>query len=218
MTKKKRKDWAETMLRGTQTGKDFIFDDEVSFGLTGPPMFYRKVVHGKDGKNMRKNVDRKGTVGFWGMIGFGFKRNLIRVRETLNAERYAKILTTEWNRTNLAHKKPQLSLVTDNAPWHVGHGGFLLTQSTGIQMDRLPPTSPDLNPIETFWAMMARRLYQGGKTYSTDSKLETAVQKVWSDLPQEKIDSLVLSIRDRAMVVVLADGDEVKWNKTNQDL
>ncbi|KAK2963893.1 hypothetical protein BLNAU_970 [Blattamonas nauphoetae] len=128
------------------------------------------------------------------------------------------MLTTEWKRTNLAHKKPQLSLVTDNAPWHVGQGGFQLSQSAGIRKHKLPPTSPDLNPIETLWAMMSRRLYQGGKTYSTDSKLETAVQKVWSDLSQETINSLVLSIRDRAMEVVLADGDEVKWKTKNQYL
>ncbi|KAK2947911.1 hypothetical protein BLNAU_17138 [Blattamonas nauphoetae] len=115
ITKKKRKDWATTLLRGTQTGKDFVFDDEVSFGLTGPPIFYRKLVHGKQAKNIRKNVDRKGTVGFWGMIGYGYKSQFIRVRETLNAERYAKMLSTEWKRANLSQRNPPVSLVTDNA-------------------------------------------------------------------------------------------------------
>ncbi|KAK2951040.1 hypothetical protein BLNAU_14001 [Blattamonas nauphoetae] len=123
ITKKKRKDWATTLLRGTQTGKDFVFDDEVSFGLTGPPIFYRKLVHGKQAKNIRKNVDRKGTVGFWGMIGYGYKSQFIRVRETLNVERYAKMLSTEWKRANLSPRNPPVSLVTDNAPWHVGQGG-----------------------------------------------------------------------------------------------
>ncbi|KAK2947912.1 hypothetical protein BLNAU_17139 [Blattamonas nauphoetae] len=71
----------------------------------------------------------------------------------------------------------------NNAPWHVGQGGQKITETARIRKHRLPPTSPDLNPIETLWAIMARKLYQGGKTYSSDAKLEIEVQKVWRDLP-----------------------------------
>ena len=40
----------------------------------------------------------------------------------------------------------------DNAPWHKGQDLKEIIESTGEKLIKLPPSSPDLNPIEHAWA------------------------------------------------------------------
>ena len=43
-------------------------------------------------------------------------------------------------------------VIMDNAPWHKGNDIKELIESTGAKLIKLPPYSPDLNPIEHAWA------------------------------------------------------------------
>ena len=49
-------------------------------------------------------------------------------------------------------------LVIDNAPWHVGQPvDDALRDHPHLEFYRLPPYSPQLNPIERFWRVLRRR-------------------------------------------------------------
>lgn len=49
-------------------------------------------------------------------------------------------------------------VVLDNARFHHGSAAAELSAAKGIRLKYLPPYSPDLNPIEHFWAKFKRLL------------------------------------------------------------
>ncbi|WP_425360391.1 MULTISPECIES: transposase [unclassified Candidatus Tisiphia] len=49
-----------------------------------------------------------------------------------------------------------LTIVMDNASFHKSKKTKELIESVGCKLIFLPPYSPDLNPIEKFWANMKR--------------------------------------------------------------
>ena len=52
--------------------------------------------------------------------------------------------------------KPNQFVVMDNASFHKSQKTKELIESVGCKVIFLPPYSPDLNPIEKFWANMKR--------------------------------------------------------------
>jgi transposase len=53
---------------------------------------------------------------------------------------------------------PRVVLVIDNAPWHAGTPvDDALRDNPHLEFKRLPPYSPQLNPIEQFWRVLRRR-------------------------------------------------------------
>lgn len=58
----------------------------------------------------------------------------------------------------LPHLKKGMVVIMDNAPWHKGDDIQAMIENTGAKMVKLPPYSPDLNPIEHAWANLKARL------------------------------------------------------------
>ena len=56
--------------------------------------------------------------------------------------------------------KPGQVVIMDNASFHKSETTQKLIQSVGCKVIFLPPYSPDLNPIEKFWANMKRWIKQ----------------------------------------------------------
>jgi len=56
--------------------------------------------------------------------------------------------------------KPGQFVVMDNASFHKSQKTKDLIESVGCKLIFLPPYSPDLNPIEKFWANMKRWIKQ----------------------------------------------------------
>ena len=52
------------------------------------------------------------------------------------------------------------TVVMDNASFHKSPQIRQLIEQTGCKLIYLPPYSPDLNPIETFWAHMKKWIKQ----------------------------------------------------------
>jgi len=50
-------------------------------------------------------------------------------------------------------------VVLDNASFHHSSQAKLLAAAHGVELVFLPPYSPDLNPIESFWAKLKRALH-----------------------------------------------------------
>lgn len=56
--------------------------------------------------------------------------------------------------------KPGQVVIMDNASFHKSQKTKELIESVGCKLIFLPPYSPDLNPIEKFWANMKRWIKQ----------------------------------------------------------
>lgn len=62
--------------------------------------------------------------------------------------------------------KPGDVLILDNASFHKSKTTMEIIQSAGYEVLFLPPYSPDLNPIEKFWANFKRKVKEVIKAHS----------------------------------------------------
>ena len=67
----------------------------------------------------------------------------------------------------------------DNAPMHKSELATEWLHRNGVNVLNFPPYSPDLNPIENLWAIMAREVNQ--KQCSTIEELSDVVLEVWNN-------------------------------------
>ncbi|GFU90470.1 transposable element Tc1 transposase [Trichonephila clavipes] len=61
----------------------------------------------------------------------------------------------------------------------------------------LPARSPDLNPIDHVWDFLGRRLAARTLPPVTIRELRLALQDEWAAMPQQLIDTLILSMGRR---------------------
>lgn len=73
-------------------------------------------------------------------------------------------------------KKGQ-TIIMDNAVFHKSERTKILIESAGCQLLFLPPYSPDLNPIEQFWAWFKAQIREVIDTFSF---LEEAISHVFN--------------------------------------
>lgn len=63
--------------------------------------------------------------------------------------------------------KPGQVVILDNASFHRSKISVEIIQKAGCEVLFLPPYSPDLNPIEKFWANFKRRVKESLRLYAS---------------------------------------------------
>ncbi|GFV26176.1 transposable element Tcb2 transposase [Trichonephila clavipes] len=71
-----------------------------------------------------------------------------------------------------------------------------------------PARSPDLNPIEHVWDFLGRRLAARTLPPVTIRELRVALQDEWAAMPQQLIDTLILSMGRRCETCLAEDHEE----------
>lgn len=98
-------------------------------------------------------------------------------------------------------------LCQDNAPCHVTPQS-LATIATRFRVLRLPPSSPDLNPIEGCWGQLKRNL---GPRLIPMAELRERVLHAWRAIPNEYITNAVASMPERCRAVLRARGGYTRY-------
>jgi transposase len=70
--------------------------------------------------------------------------------------------------------RPGMTIILDNASFHKGGVIFDIVKQLGCNLLYLPPYSPDLNPIEHFWAAIKYKMKNVLK-YTTDDIFEASI-------------------------------------------
>ena len=106
----------------------------------------------------------------------------------------------------------------DNALIHIAKATQDWFKEASISLIEWPPYSLDLNPIEAVWFLLKKQLYklypqicQMGQSKLDWSIFHNAIQHAWESIPQEKIDSLILSFPRRIKAVKKAKGYYTKY-------
>ncbi|GFW12713.1 transposable element Tcb1 transposase [Trichonephila clavipes] len=87
----------------------------------------------------------------------------------------------------------QFLFMDDNAPCHRTVAAEQLLESEDIERMDWPARSPDLNPIEHVWDFLGRHLAARTLPPVTIRELRFALQDEWAAMPQQLIDTLILS-------------------------
>ena len=77
---------------------------------------------------------------------------------------------------------------------------WLLYQS--IKTIDWPAQSPDLNPIENVWGLLARCVYANGMVFSTIDELRSCILTKWQNLKTETIQNLITGMPQRCFSVL----------------
>ncbi|GFX10090.1 transposable element Tc3 transposase [Trichonephila clavipes] len=86
-----------------------------------------------------------------------------------------------------------------------------LLESEDIERMDWPARSPDLNTIEHVWDFLGRRLAARTLPPVTIQELRLALQDEWAEMPQQLIDTLILSMGRRCETCLAVRGDHIPY-------
>ncbi|GFT04719.1 transposable element Tcb1 transposase [Trichonephila clavipes] len=105
----------------------------------------------------------------------------------------------------------QFLFMDDNAPCHRTVAAEQLLESEDFERMDWPARSPDLNPIEHVWDFLGRRLAARTLPPVTIRELRLALQYEWAAMPQQLIDTLILSMGRRCETCLAVRGDHIPY-------
>ncbi|GFU32093.1 transposable element Tc1 transposase [Trichonephila clavipes] len=105
----------------------------------------------------------------------------------------------------------QFLFMDDNAPCHHTVAAEQLLDSEDIERMDWPARSPDLNPIEHVWDFLGRRLAACTLPPVMIRELRLALQDEWAAMPQQLIDTLILSMGRRCETCLAVRGDHIPY-------
>ncbi|GFY12168.1 transposable element Tcb2 transposase [Trichonephila clavipes] len=105
----------------------------------------------------------------------------------------------------------QFLFMDDNALCHRTVAAEQLLGSEDIERMDWPARSPDLNPIEHVWDFLGRRLAARTLPPVTIRELRLALQDEWAAMPQQLIDTLILSMGRRCETCLAVRGDHIPY-------
>ena len=80
-----------------------------------------------------------------------------------------------------------------------------------INLLEWPPQSPDLNPIKHLWNEIDRRLRKLETRVHSQDQLWEAIQKIWVEMDNEFLTTLINSMPERIEDVIKAKGGYTRW-------
>ncbi|GFT15441.1 transposable element Tc3 transposase [Trichonephila clavipes] len=158
--------------------------------------------------------DRYGGRGVlvWGGIMLGSRTDLhIFDAGSVNGTRYCNEILLPYVRLFRGAMGLQFLFMDDNAPCHCTVAAVQLLESEDIEHMDWPARSPDLNPIEHVWDFLGRRLAVRTLPPVTIRDLRLALQDEWAAMPQQLIDTLILSMGRRCETCLAVWGDHIPY-------
>ncbi|GFW44642.1 transposable element Tcb2 transposase [Trichonephila clavipes] len=158
--------------------------------------------------------DRYGGRGVlvWGGYMLGSRTDLhIFDAGSVNGTRYCNEIFLPYVRLFRGAMGLQFFFMDDNAPCHRTVAAEQLLESEDIERMDWPTRSPDLNPIEHVWDFLGRRLAACTLPPVTIWELRLALQDEWAAMPQQLIDTLILSMGRRCETCLAVRGDHIPY-------
>lgn len=214
--KESRLQWAKKYMK-TDWSK-VIFTDECRATLDGPDGFARGWI--RQGHIVPANLRRQqggGGVLFWAGI---HNQNLIGPFKVddgvkMNSISYCDLLNRKllpYIRSLIPKDRRNTILMQDNAPSHASiHSKKFLNENgfSGNTLMDWPSCSPDLNPIENYWAVFKSKLYEGGKQYANKNDLWHGIQSTFASMDRGLIKTLTQSMDSRIVEVLSKKGNYI---------
>ncbi|GFY31175.1 transposable element Tc3 transposase [Trichonephila clavipes] len=158
--------------------------------------------------------DRYGGRGVlvWGGIMLGSRTDLhIFDAGSVNGTRYCNEILLPYVGLFRGAMCLQFLFMDDNAPCHRTVATEQLLESEDIERMDWPARSPDLNPIEHVWDFLGRRLAARTLPPVMIRELQLALQDEWAAVPQQLIDTLILSMGRRCETYLAVRGDHIPY-------
>jgi hypothetical protein len=189
-----------------------VFSDEKKFDLDGPDGYKN---YWRDLRQPAQSFVRRqnggGSVMVWGAFSARDMNELAVLRGRQYSGHY--IYTVSEYMLPFAHLNHGADFVfqQDNASIHASHETTCFLQEQEVNTMVWPARSPDCNPIENVWSVMAAQVYAHGRQYRTVAKFEDAIYEAWNSIEQEYLLKLVESMPRRCLAVIKKKGGLTKY-------
>ncbi|GFS75070.1 transposable element Tcb2 transposase [Trichonephila clavipes] len=130
---------------------------------------------------------------------------------SVNGTRYCNEILLPYVRLFRGAMGLKFLFMDDNAPCHRTVAAEQLLESEDIERMDWPARSPDLNPIEHVWDFLSRRLAARTLPPVTIRELPLALQDEWAAMPQQLIDTLILSRGRRCETCLAVRRDHIPY-------
>ncbi|GFT29876.1 transposable element Tcb2 transposase [Trichonephila clavipes] len=193
-----------------------LFADESIFSLSSNShciLIWRE----QGSRNHPSNIierDRYGGCGVlvWGGIMLGSRTDLhIFDAGSVNRTRYCNKILLPYVRLFRGAMGLQFLFMDDNAPCHRTVAAEQLLESEDIERMDWPARPPDLNPIEHVWDFLGRCLAARTLPPVTIRELRLVLQDECAAMPQQLIDTLILSMGRRCETCLAVRGDYIPY-------
>jgi transposase len=128
-------------------------------------------------------------ISLFGIIGIGVRK--VRVVEEDSIDRFVYVDLLRKMLLPLVCSSPDLIFMQDNAPAHTAKYTKDWLNENNVRVLSWPPKSPDMNPIENFWAQLKHKVSPYVHRKGVD--LAQAIRMSVKEIPQENVDVLVRS-------------------------
>ncbi|GFV65432.1 transposable element Tcb2 transposase [Trichonephila clavipes] len=193
-----------------------LFTDESRFSLSSDS--HRILIWRERGsRNHPSNIierDRYGGRGVlvWGGIMLGSRTDLhIFDAGSVNGTRYCNEILLPYVRLFRGAMGLQFLFMDDNAPCHRTVAAEQLLESEDIERRDWPARSLDFNPIEHVWDFQGSRLAARTLPPVTIREFRLALQDERATMPQQLIDTLILSMGRRCETCLAVRGDHIPY-------
>nr|CCA18274.1 Transposable element Tc3 transposase putative [Albugo laibachii Nc14] len=112
----------------------------------------------------------------------------------------------------------------DNASIHTASGTKIWFQTHGVDLMWSPAKSPDLNPMENVWGILARRVYAKGRQFYSSETIVVCILREWELLPLSTLVQLAGSMGKRCVEVIMKNGKKTiliahmqRWERVEND-
>ena len=141
-------------------------------------------------ENLKKVSRDKKVLMFWGAIRFDGCKMLIKWSNNMKCDEYLKVLQKYQENLHF----DALVYQQDNAPFHKAKKIMVYFADDIWKILDWPAYSPDLNPFESLWANIRKRLHK--ETVSWEN-LEVKIPDVWNNIDQETVAKLYESMESK---------------------
>lgn len=205
-----RMEWAKNHIHWSTEWTQVVFSDEKKFNLDGPDGFnyYWHDLRKEKQFNYSRNFGG-GSLMVWAAFSMHGKTPLVKITTRMNSQKYIEMLDDVLIPYTDDYMSGDFIYQQDNAAIHVSKLAKAWFSVKDIELLDWPARSPDLNPIENLWGILARRVYHNGRKFSTIQELEVAVRHYWREISQELLDNLVNSMPNRVFKLVTKNGKQI---------
>lgn len=213
--KEARFQFARNHMTWDREWQTVMFSDEKKFNLDGPDGFkyYWHDLRREPRSLMSRNFGG-GTLMVWAAFCFYGRTPLCFITTRMNSGNYIELLDNvliQFHEEMSDKCNNEMIFQQDNAAIHVSRLSKSWFESKNLTVLEWPARSPDLNPIENLWGILARRVYEGGRQFATVHELRSAVTEAWRSIDQSVLEKLIFSMPNRLFEVITNKGGSTRY-------
>ena len=159
----------------------------------------------------RPTVKFPTKVMVWSVMSYKGAGRLHVVENTMNSDQYIKVLSARMIPQAREWFPGDYVFMQDGAPCHTSRKSMKYLADNHVTVLPWPGNSPDLNPIETLWAIVKRRLRK--QTITTQQAIITSLISAWCRDASiaDTCRKLVESMPQRVRAVIAAKGGNTTY-------